>query len=201
LPINHTKILFLHFLIIVLTMAIMIYFGINQKGFDYNNSISWLQNEGGLYFSTSSFAYTEKFFPREPIGFNGLSINLTLKPDFFDFPRFSVILQIYNKADDSQITIGQWDKSLVVLNSNDYSNIRRKPKIYIPMADNGQKREISIISDKTGTSVFIEGAGSCIEYLRGFYRSASYWKKNRFIRELRHIINNGSIPVCKVPPH
>ena len=135
--------------------AIMCFFGFRGKDAASANDIQWTTGEPGLHFNNTSFAYTEGL----DLGGHSLSgamqLTFSLKPKTPVRPRLGIILQIYDKTDGSLITVGQWDRSLMVLESNDYSNSRRLPKIYVPLGEYDQQLNISIISDSSGTEVFI----------------------------------------------
>ncbi len=147
--------LFILFLLI-LSIVFILFFGLREKVSPGVNQIQWLENEKGLYVDGNSFAYT-KSFVENSIPYVGVTIEIVLKPHFYDKPRFSMILQIYDKTDDSQLTIGQWDRSLVVLNNNDFSNKRRLPKIYTSFCQTNEICLLTIRSDKTGTTIYQNG--------------------------------------------
>lgn len=144
-------------ILFIITIIIMIFFGFRQKETLSENKIQWLSGKKGLQFHNKSFAYTKKFFADESPDEAGLTIKLSVKPDFFEKPLFSFILQIYDKSDNSQIVIGQWEKSLVVLNSRDYSNKKREPKIYVPLVQSNRIQTVIVTSDNSGTDVYING--------------------------------------------
>jgi VanZ like family/Concanavalin A-like lectin/glucanases superfamily len=153
----HQLILILYIMLLVITAFIMLYFGLRDKGNFSGNTIEWAAEGKGLQFHRNSFAYTENFSTDDSPGNDGLTIEFVIKPDFFEKLQFSLIIQIYNNSDDSQISIGQWDRSLVILNNDDYSNKRRKPKIYTPPIENKNVTHVSVISDKSGTVVYFNG--------------------------------------------
>ena len=86
-----------------------------------------------------------------------LVMEFSIKPIFPERSRFSVLFHIYDRFNDDQIVVGQWNTTLVILNSDDYSNKRREPKIYIPLEQDRTIRYIIIKSDNSGTSVYIDG--------------------------------------------
>jgi len=149
--------LIIYILLIILIMLFMFFIGFRHREDQSLNDFQWLPGGKGLQFNKTSFAYTEKFFSDDFLKGEEFTIELTIKPAFPEIIRFGLILQIFDKTDNSQITIGQWDNSLVILNSNDYSNEQRKPKIYASMLENDRIKSISIISDNFGTKVFIDG--------------------------------------------
>lgn len=114
----------------------------------------WSEEQQGLYFTGYSQAYTDGFFPSETQ--SPVTIDLTIKPDF-SIRNFGVILDITDDNRNNRIVIGQWKTSLVVLESNDYSNRLRQPKIYVPIAQYKDGVHIRIRSNERGTHVQVNG--------------------------------------------
>jgi VanZ family protein len=66
---------------------------------------------------------------------------------------------IHDADDDRQLVIGQWQRSLVIMNGDDYSNELRKPKIYLELDTQQTKKHfLGIVSNAGGTRVFLDGA-------------------------------------------
>lgn len=115
----------------------------------------WSEEHQGLYFNGYSQAYTDGFFATETQ--SPVTIDIAIKPDF-SIRNFGVILEISDYTRDHRIVVGQWKTSLVVLDSNDYSNSLRLPKIYASIAENADKAfNIRIRSNQKGTQVHING--------------------------------------------
>ncbi|MBI9100053.1 MAG: hypothetical protein JEY91_16345, partial [Spirochaetaceae bacterium] len=149
--------IFLYSLLLILIITIMILAGFSQKSSQTENSIQWLSENRELQFTRSSFAYTKKFISQMPQSDDELMMEFPIKPIFPERPRFSVLFHIYNRFNDEQIVVGQWNTTLVILNSDDYSNKKREPKIYISLEQDRTIRFITIKSDNSGTSVYIDG--------------------------------------------
>lgn len=148
-------------LLLLIITLLMLVAGFWQKGGSAVHRPLWLDGGHGLRFSGQSFAYAEQF----PIlneqesaqESAGVVINLSIKPDFLPTPKFGTILELFDRFDQQRIVIAQWDKSLVVLNNEDFSNRAKQPKIYARLPQDDQVHDISIQSDQKGTRVYIDG--------------------------------------------
>lgn len=128
-----------------------------QPGFRFQtNRAHWTAGEEGLSFEPYSMVYGERLFS-EVGETNDFKLEMDIQPMKALRPRFGIILQVYNRVSGEELTIGQWGNSLMVLGSDDYSNGRRKPKIYSEMKGDGAERQIRVVSDDGGTSLFIDG--------------------------------------------
>lgn len=135
----------------------MAWFGFRQRGISLDNNYSRTSGSGGLEFGYSSMAYRENMPPDSTPEKQGITIETLIRPQFTGQPRFAVLLHMFDKVDERQIIIGQWDRSLVVLDSDDYSNRRRTPKIYVPLDVEETNSDLRIESDNEGTRVFVNG--------------------------------------------
>ena len=146
--------------LMALVLIVMLYFGIRLKGFRPNNNVQWSAPGTGLTFERFSQAYTESFFSGiGSINRTGLTIELAIHPRHSRNSRFRMLIMVHDGDDNSQLVIGQWRSSLIVMNGNDYSNRRRIPKIYIELdCDTREPYLITIVSNKTGTRLFLDGA-------------------------------------------
>jgi hypothetical protein len=141
----------------MLVMLVMLYFGIRMKGVSSGNNVRWSDSGVGLVFDRYAVAYTDGFFSSNSSGTAcGLTIELAIEPIILKHSSFSFILLVHDGVDERQLVIGQWRSSLLVMNGSDYSNKRRVPKIYVPLGE-GAPQLISIVSNESGTRVFING--------------------------------------------
>jgi len=133
----------------------MIIAGFVPMGFSRLQHTEWVNEaETGLRFSGKALVYTDRFI-RSSGDTDELTISLLLSPVFQDKPAFGSILSIYDKEDGTQITVGQWNRSLMVLAGNDFSNSRREPKMYIPIPSE-EELQIFVTSNRQGTAVYID---------------------------------------------
>ncbi len=143
-----------------LVMSVMLYFGVRLKGYRPVNRVHWASAGPGITFEPYGLAYTEYFFipsaeVPEP---SNLTIELAIKPDFLKYSSLRFLVMIHDGQDKSQLFIGQWGSSLMIMNGNDYSNRRRLPKIYLQLDENVEKaRLVSIVSTEEGTRVYLDG--------------------------------------------
>lgn len=149
------------FLLLVSTavvLIVMLYFGIRLKGFRPSNNVQWSASGNGLAFERFSQAYTESFFTGSGNG-TGLTIELAIHPRYSRNSGTGILMMVHDGDDNSQLVIGQWRSSLIIMNGDDYSNQRRTPKIYFKLDRSRQEPYfLSIVSNKTGTSLFLDGA-------------------------------------------
>lgn len=170
--------------IFILVIAIMIYFGVRTDREYTRNRVDISSSGEGAAFSRSSMVYSPYLKEIQSDYGDYIALELTVSPHYFERPRFGIILQIYDFKENTEISIGQWDKSLMVLDSNDYSNRRREPKIYAPMDTESDLQNIIITSGPEGTSVTINGKEA------GFNPSLSLkWPENG--SKTRLILGNG----------
>lgn len=149
--------MFIKRFLLVIVFLIMAFYGFRTEETLNENRYSFLPESEAIRFEPHSVAYTESFPYIGTSDQNHLSMEMSIKPDYPEPIRFGIILQIYDKSNDSQICVGQWDRSLVILDSDDYSNSKRLPKIYAAMALSEEPMDLSILSGPQGTSVYING--------------------------------------------
>ena len=139
------------FLFTILTMCVA---GFWQSEAGSFTPAHWSDADQGLYFNGNSFAYTEQFFPVD--GENTpFTLKMVFKPERYHTARFNVILDIHDLHSENRIVVGQWNQSLVVLQSDDYSNRKRLPKIYVPLEQTPDPIRLTVASGRLGTRVYI----------------------------------------------
>ena len=142
-------------------LFILLFAGLFPSGFSQFRPVERVEGpDPGLRFFGKSLVYTEEF-PESTGNRDVLTISLEMTPFPQIKPKFGAILTIFDKVDRTQITIGQWNDSLMVLAGDDFSNRRHEPKIYASLPFEG-KMNLDIVSSDSGTRVFINGksAGS-----------------------------------------
>lgn len=147
--------MFIKRILLVITFVIMTFFGFRTDTSLHYNNYNFTEQTPGLTLTPHSMAYTETFPSPDENTTERLNIDFTISPEYPEPNRFGLILQIYDKKTDSEISVGQWDKSLVILNNDDYSNSRRLPKIYSPLEGDSDDFSVSIQSGTDGTKVVI----------------------------------------------
>jgi len=136
-------------------ILVMLFVGLQQQGYTSANNVHWRPELGGLSFAPHSLAHTAKGF-RIPDNGEGFTIELTITPEYRTPLGFQFIMLLYGRKNATQLLVGQWDRSLVIMNGSDYSNKKRDPKLYIPLGEQSGKQKIRITTGPSGTSAFID---------------------------------------------
>ncbi|MBN2627796.1 MAG: VanZ family protein [Spirochaetales bacterium] len=142
-------------ILVLFILPLMLYAGLNKKGYDPVNRLT-REEKGGLTFAADSLALTDKGIPLPREG-ESFTMTMTLDPHVPPRPRFQVFLMINDGNSWNQLILGLWDRSLVIMNGVDFSNRRRTPKLYVPLGEKEGARDLRITSGPEGTTVFIDG--------------------------------------------
>ena len=146
---------------LLLTFAYILFFGFRTREWDNENRARWSSSGSGIEFRGKSMVYNkEPLFPG-PLPHwlfdDEIRIELAFSLEVQETPSFDFIVQFYDPASRERLLIGQWNRSIVIMNGDDYSNRRREPKIYMPIEPGAEVRHLEIISDTTGTRAFLDG--------------------------------------------
>ncbi|MEE2733059.1 MAG: VanZ family protein [Pseudomonadota bacterium] len=139
------------FLCVVATMCVA---GFWPPNAEHYRAPYWSGAEQGLVFNGHAQAYTERFFAPDPAA-SAVTIEMAIKPQYQPPTRYRVLLNIYDLENDTQIVVGQWRQRLMVLQSEDYSNRQRLPKIYADLDADHSLNRIRLESGPQGTRVYI----------------------------------------------
>jgi VanZ family protein len=157
LPRDRRASFFLLLFLTVLVLLGMLYFGIRRRGPRPDNHVRWSDAGAGLIFDRFAQAYTEGFFSDEHPG-AGLTIEMAIQPELPKYLSFRFLLLVHDGRDAHQLVIGQWRSSLMVMNGDDYSNNRRRPKIYFQLDGNDSLPHLlTVVSNPAGTRLFLDG--------------------------------------------
>jgi hypothetical protein len=143
---------------------IVLFWGLKPFNFHSDNGVYWLENENGIGFNTRGIVYG-------PVGFRDLgqipflkknepfSIELWLRPGSDGHNRFSTIFGLY---DDHYQEIFSFSQVKSLLNVSNGQNALKKGvthnwRWFGNAFFKEQKRFISIISDKTSTTIYLNG--------------------------------------------
>ena len=138
-------------------LLVMLYFGIRRRGPRPDNHILWSASGPGLTFERFAQAFTEHFFTATSAG-TGLTIEMAIQPELSKYSSFRFLLLVHDGWDEDQLVIGQWRSSLMVMNGDDYSNNRRRPKIYFQLNGYDKKSHlVTIVSNPAGTRLYFDG--------------------------------------------
>jgi hypothetical protein len=137
-------------------LLITLFFGLRPKGFDFKNNVQWLADSAGIAFGKYGIAYTEPFLEWENNG--TLAIEMVIHPKPSGEKEFSHILVIHNGDDSSQLVVGQWADSIVVMHGDDYENKLHQPRIVFSINKfSADENRVVLSSDPDGTKAFCNG--------------------------------------------
>lgn len=149
------------FVVTAATLALILYFGLDPKGFHLSNQVTWISDRDGIRFGQYGISYADNVFEsfgRGEQGPAGLSLELVVRPDRIDDNRFKFIMVFHAGDDSSQLLVGQWRSSIIVMNGDDYDGSRRIKKLGVKNALTvDQARLVTITSGKEGTRMYLDG--------------------------------------------
>ncbi len=123
------------------------------------NEVEWLAEDAGIEFGRHGIAFTDPVFTGARFSAEkGLTIELALEPRPSPAPGFRFIAVIHDGDDGSQLLVGQWRDTIIVMNGDDYSHRRRMPRVSVeidPLPD--RPLLLTIASGAEGTSLFLDG--------------------------------------------
>ena len=139
-------------------LVMILWAGLNTRGSDSRNLVSWKESGSGLQFDGRGLAYTEPVLSAEDFAQGeGLSIELALTIEEPANALFQVLLEIDAKDESSHIVIGQWEREIIVMQGNDYSYSRRVPRVAMEVAEGKESFLLTVVSGKTGTRMYADG--------------------------------------------
>jgi len=154
------------FVLCLLCILFILFWGLRPFNFNPSNGATWLKVKAGngIYFHNHGIVYGPsefKDFDQPPLfGKNeSFSIELWLTPGSVGSNRFSCIFGLYNEHLSEIFSLSQVKSSL---NLSKYQNPKNKSsnhnwrwlkEVFLK----GQRRLLTITSDKTGTTVYING--------------------------------------------
>ena len=155
---SHLNIL-ICFLVIYL-IGILV-FGLNPKSLSTTNHVSRVPGAAGIKFGKQGIAYTDPFLKLTKIDAYtpvGLSLEISLQPEFTKKGGFNFILAFHGGKDEDQLLVGQWRNHIIVMNGNDYSNRRRMKRITFNAASIPSKKFLfTVTTGEEGTKIYING--------------------------------------------
>lgn len=149
-----------HAVILGVILVIMLVAGLNPRGYPSRNEVSRSSPAPGLVFDGYGVAYTKPFVSKhdtDMIARNGMTTEIAVEL-VGSTDRFAAIAVFHNGDDDSQWFLGQWQRSFVLLNGDDYSYERRRPRITADTSKASTNRFlITITSDQAGSTFYLNG--------------------------------------------
>jgi hypothetical protein len=145
--------------ILVLFAILMI--GLKPKDFSPPNNATWLKDKPGIRFEKNSIAYTDSIADliHEHISpQKGFSIEIALKPKSYREEGFNFIFSIHGGSDLSQLLIGQWHSSLIVMNGNDYNHRRKIERISFKSTSSVPNMQLlTVTTGSKGSKIYLDG--------------------------------------------
>ncbi len=142
-------------------LATILFFGLDPKGFQAENHVTWLKDRPGIRFGRYGMAFTRSSFdptPSDPQRTPQLTIEIALKPDSTDNDGFKFILVFHNGDDNRQLLVGQWRDSIIIMNGDDYDGRKKVKKTGVKNAlPSGKETFVAITSGDDGTKVYLNG--------------------------------------------
>ncbi len=140
-------------------MLIIFFFGLRPQSWPNINRLEWSQDHSGLAFHAPGFAYVDNLHTLLAKGSEApFTICLGISA-VKQLPGFRPILMLHDGSDADQLSIAQWETSLIMMNGDDYSYRRKLPRLTVDnfLAD-GKSSCIGITSGADGTRLFDNGA-------------------------------------------
>lgn len=139
-------------------LAIILFFGLRPKTWPNINHAEWSPDTQGLMFHAPGFAYVDDLHTlHDRASDQSFSICLAVS-SAKQLPGFRPILMFHNGSDESQLTIAQWETSIIVMNGNDYSYRLKLPRISSgDILLDGKPRYLGITTGDVGTQLFDNG--------------------------------------------
>ncbi len=143
----------------LLMVVIILFFGLNPTTWPDKNTTQLLPNADGLHFHNPGFSYVDSLtsIQKEKVE-NGFSIVLKFSVGSIQNRGFKPLVVLHDGNDSTQLTISQWERSIIVMNGDDYTYSRREPRI---SADNFLEKDIptciTITTGSAGTYLFSNG--------------------------------------------
>lgn len=140
-------------------VAGILFFGLKPKDYSFDNQARWIEDGPGIRFGRYGLAYAVVSFPlpqtdrQQPF-----TVELVVQPARSDDIRFQTILLLHGGEDGSQLVIGQWRSSIVVMNGDKYNGSAGHRTIYASEALSTHKPHlVTITSGERGSGIYIDG--------------------------------------------
>lgn len=146
-------------IICLLLVGVILFYGLRPKGLGLKNRVNWLPQEKALSFGENGIAFVRQFNGFDEIDKNGqITVEILIKAGNVDTKGFNILLMLHGGSDRQQLVLGQWKKTFILMNGDDYDNHRRLPKIFLKdVFSTTHKRLITITSSDKGTKIFVDG--------------------------------------------
>ena len=145
----------------IVVLSVILVTGLKSKDFSRSNNAGWIADRPGIRFEKIGVAYTDSIsgLIQEHISARReFSVEIALKPESFGDEGFCFIFLIHEGHDRSQLLIGQWRSSLIVMNGDDYDNRRKTKRIsYTSTSTIPDTHLLSVTSGPEGSKIYLDG--------------------------------------------
>jgi len=142
--------------IVLIIIALMLYFGLRPKGYQPANNLQWVDGGPGIAFDRFAVAYTDEgdfSFLQQ----SSFSVVFAARPELSGRAGFRFIMAAHDGDDGRQLLIGQWRSWLIAMNGDDYDNSRKVKRISVEIAHSDGPVFVVLASGEGGTSVYVNG--------------------------------------------
>lgn len=136
---------------------VMLFFGLRPKSPPLNDNFTFLLERKAAQFAYPSMLLVPS--PSIPSLDEGdkLNLHLVFMSEDTKNTRLRFLVQLRSDEPKDDFVIAQWKNSLMIMNGDDFSNVKRQPKIYAEIPTPHHPVLLSIISDNRGTWVYFDG--------------------------------------------
>ena len=146
--------------VVALNVGGILFAGLNVHGWEFRNDVEWAPDGSGLEFGKHGLAYTEAFSTHDPAqqSGQGFTIEMALRPSEGGDRGFRFIAVVHSGDDGSQLLIGQWRQTIIVMNGDDYDYSRRSPRLTAALSTPGARPVfLAVTSDARGSALYLDG--------------------------------------------
>jgi len=143
----------------VFTLLAILFFGLNPKGYDFSNHVSWIDDGPGIHFDKYGMAFTrlDRKLLQRISRQEGFSILMILQSGRNDKTGSGHIFTIDSGNDRDQLVIWQWWSHIIAMNDNDYNYRRKVGRVSAEIPFPVQEIYLSLTTDRKGTILYFNG--------------------------------------------
>lgn len=144
----------------ILLTLIMLFFGLRPKGLKLEDNVNWLGDRDGISIGKYGLTYADLKDGLAPVNENsGFSFEFAVRPSLAKGRGFKSIFMVHDGLDETQLIVGQWRSSIIVMNGHDYDNSKKTLKLVaVDVLPPGQTHLFAISSSRQGgTKLYRDG--------------------------------------------
>lgn len=145
---------------LILTLVVVaIFFGLRPRAWFIVNDLQRLPDERGIRFRGSGIAFVEDLRLDGHLSNQGpFTIDLAVTPERTGMPGSYPLLVLHDGADNRQLIILQYHRSLIIMNGDDYDHRQGRPRIVgKDVLSNGETLHVVVTSGEAGTHLYVNG--------------------------------------------